>query len=216
MMEIAAMPRRVLALLALAPLAACAHDQNMSLSPAPAHMPLVQRAERVLDLATGANGLAPGEAKRLSGYLDGIEAGFGHRVATNATGPARAAIARIVAARGLSLTADPSLPAPSETSARVVVSQATATVSGCPDWAEGDVPASAGATSRNFGCATKTNLAAMIADPEDLTHGRDNGGASDPRVGVKAIQVWREAKPTGQGGLKTEGTGGGQGGGNGQ
>lgn len=87
---------------------------------------------------------------------------------------------------------------------RPVVANGTASVPGCPDWSQGQVVPSAGAAGRNFGCATAANLAAMVADPQDLARGRDAGPASDPRVTVKALKAWRDARTTGEGGLKAE------------
>ncbi|MBU3079028.1 CpaD family pilus assembly lipoprotein [Sphingomonas quercus] len=210
---------RPLPLLALALLAGCGHDQNMTIAPAPAHRPVVTSVDHPIDLAITTAGLAPGEAPRLAGFLAGLGVGRGDRVVTNAEGPARDAIARVVAAQGLLLGGDSGPPAQYGAAVRVVVSRATASVSGCPDW-QGGQRASAAATSGNFGCATNANLAAMIADPADLVRGRDNGGASEADVAVKAIKSWRDAKPTGEGGLKSDSTAGasgsGQGGGSGQ
>jgi pilus assembly protein CpaD len=53
----------------------------------------------------------------------------------------------------------------------------------------------------NFGCAVNSNLAAMIANPEDLIQGRDASGLVDPRTGTKAVDIYRDKKPTGAGGL---------------
>jgi pilus assembly protein CpaD len=91
-----------------------------------------------------------------------------------------------------------------ETTKLPVVAGDTATVPGCPDWSDADVATSVGATSHNYGCATNANLAAMIADPQDLVRGRAGDAGLDGRVSVKAIDTWRKARPTGEGGLKAE------------
>ena len=90
---------------------------------------------------------------------------------------------------------------------RVTLRRVAVGVPGCPDWSDEQVSTSSGALSRNFGCASLTNLAAMIADPHDLVHGRVGDG-SDPRISVRAIQMWRDGKPSGTTGLKAESAGG--------
>ena len=41
----------------------------------------------------------------------------------------------------------------------------------------------------------------MIANPEDLVHGRDSG-AMDTLAATKAVEMYRSKPPTGQGGLQ--------------
>jgi pilus assembly protein CpaD len=47
-----------------------------------------------------------------------------------------------------------------------------------------------------------SNIAAMIADPEDLIHGRDGTAVEDTRAAAKAVDMYRTKPPTGQGGLQ--------------
>ena len=54
----------------------------------------------------------------------------------------------------------------------------------------------------NLGCSVNSNLASMVANPEDLIHGRDDSGVGDTRTSTKAVQSYRNAVPTGQQGLK--------------
>ena len=54
----------------------------------------------------------------------------------------------------------------------------------------------------NFGCGVNTNLAAMVANPEDLVHGREGNGVGDPMTGAKAVDVYRSTPPTGTKGLQ--------------
>ena len=42
----------------------------------------------------------------------------------------------------------------------------------------------------------------MIANPEDLVHGREGSGVSDTITSSKAVDQYRKAPPTGQQGLK--------------
>jgi pilus assembly protein CpaD len=47
-----------------------------------------------------------------------------------------------------------------------------------------------------------SNLAAEIANPEDLIHGREAGGVTDDQTAVRAVDMYRTKPPTGQGGLQ--------------
>ena len=58
------------------------------------------------------------------------------------------------------------------------------------------------ASMSNFGCGVNSNLAAMVANPQDLVHGREGSGVGDSGTAAKAVDIYRKAVPTGQGGLK--------------
>jgi pilus assembly protein CpaD len=87
---------------------------------------------------------------------------------------------------------------------RIVVSRAVATVEGCPDYRHGNAAEYASSSTSNYGCATASNLAAMIANPEDLVIGHQGDRSGDARIAVKAIKTYRDAEPTGKQGLKEE------------
>ena len=75
-----------------------------------------------------------------------------------------------------------------------VVSAAGAAVPNCPDWSDKNRPPT-DAQASNYGCATAVNLAAMLADPNDLLHGKSAGpGGVD--TAVRAVRAWREIAPT--------------------
>ena len=57
------------------------------------------------------------------------------------------------------------------------------------------------ATSPGYGCAINGNLAAMVANPEDLIEGQAGTGETVVATGNKAITTYRDAQPTGAGGL---------------
>jgi pilus assembly protein CpaD len=83
-----------------------------------------------------------------------------------------------------------------------IVSAAGATVPNCPNWSDKDLPESEGQSS-NYGCATALNLAAMIADPNDLIRGRtDTTTGADPSIATRALKVWRESGQTGRQGVE--------------
>jgi pilus assembly protein CpaD len=54
----------------------------------------------------------------------------------------------------------------------------------------------------NFGCALNSNLAAMVANPEDLVHGREGSGVGDALTSAKAVGIYRKSEPTGSKGLQ--------------
>ena len=76
-----------------------------------------------------------------------------------------------------------------------------ATVPGCPDWSRASQPEFEASTGSNYGCATRSNLAAMIADPMDLVSPRIADG-TDPYEAAKAIRSWRDTPSTGRAGLE--------------
>ena len=84
---------------------------------------------------------------------------------------------------------------------RVVVTRSRASVPGCPDWSGHTADYGANATAPGFGCSINGNLAAMIADPQQLLHGATGTGETVIMSSTKAIETYREAKPTGAAGL---------------
>jgi pilus assembly protein CpaD len=181
------------------------------------HQPVVTRTDYTMDVWTGPSGLANGDSQRLSGWFESLQLGYGDRVSIDMgtaydSSNVRQEIGNIAARYGLLLQqAAPltqgELP---QGAARVVVSRLKATVPGCPDWSRPSIANMGGHTTPNFGCGTNSNLAAMIADPEDLLHGKTGNAAADAATSGKAIDVYRKAKTTGEGGLKIERSGGAQ------
>ena len=51
-------------------------------------------------------------------------------------------------------------------------------------------------------CSVNSNIAAMVANPEDLLHGRENGGLADTWTAARAIEMYRTTPPTGSRGLQ--------------
>lgn len=177
------------------------------------HQPVVERTNYTLDVTTGAGGLTVPEQRRLAGWFEAMNLRYGDRVAVDdplGSSATRAAVEELASRYGL-LVSDEAPVTPgfvNPGTARIVVTRSKATVPGCPDWsAKSDVNLN-NATSSNYGCAVNSNLAAMVADPEHLINGA--AGPSDTAVmsSNKAIGSYREAKPTGVGGLKSSGTSG--------
>lgn len=168
------------------------------------NQPVVERTDYVLDLSSGSDRLPASEKARLADWFDTLGLGYGDHIwveeAFGAT-PNRDDVARVAAEYGLLLDAGAPLTTGSVQpgSVRVIVGRSTASVPGCPNWER--KPAGPSGTSSNYGCATNSNLAAMIADPSDLVLGQA-GSVSDTATGTKAIKIYRETAPTGTKGLE--------------
>ena len=170
------------------------------------NQPVVSSSDYVFETRAGGDGLSAGEAERLAGWFDSLKLGYGDHVALDdpsGSGAARDAVARVAARYGLLLSASaPTAGGPLEPGAlRVVVSRSVAGVPNCPNWDRVSQPEPAASTMSNYGCAVNTNLAAMVADPADLIHGREGEAGRDARVAIKAIRTYRDAEPTGKMGL---------------
>jgi pilus assembly protein CpaD len=208
------------ALLTLGLTAACgldSHDgpltpvSNPSLTSV--NQPVVSRTDYVLDLSTG-GGLSPAEQSRLNAWFGSLQLGYGDRVYVDggyADPQARDDVARIAGGYGLLLSegAPVLAGAPQPGTVRVVVSRSVASVPGCPIWEDPQIGQST-RTSTNYGCAINSNIAQMVADPNDLVLGQTGPGVVDGRddAAVKAIKGYRDRALSGAGGtaVKAEGT----------
>ena len=179
------------------------------------HQPIVSRTDFIFDVNAQSGQLPAGELNRLKGWLTSLGLGYGDKIAiddpTGAAAGAHQQVAEIIAQAGLFLSdqAPITTATPIPGTIRIVVTRSTAKVENCPDYSRMSMPEFQSNTSSNFGCATNSNLAAMIARPEDLVRGRSGADVSDPAVGNKAIDALRKAAPTGAGGLKSASAGGG-------
>jgi pilus assembly protein CpaD len=176
-------------------------ENNMGLNSY--NQPVVQRTDYVLELANPGPGLPVAERARLRAWFTSLGLGYGDHVAVESpygNDPARTDVARVAAEYGLLLSdGAPVVPGrPEAGSVRVIVSRSVAHVPGCPFADNHQGPT---ATSANYGCAVNSNLAAMIADPNDLVLGQVGSATGDPATAAKAIKTYRDAKPTGAAGL---------------
>jgi pilus assembly protein CpaD len=169
------------------------------------NVPEVSRSDYVFDAATPDGSLSATERARLDGWFSGLELGYGDSIYVDAgyAGAARADVARVAGRYGLLLsdgapvTAGPVAPG----TVRVVVSRTRASVPNCPNWGQPSERTLDNAQLSNFGCSVNSNLAAMVANPEDLVHGREGGSVVDSRTGTKAVDSYRKKAPTGTGAL---------------
>ncbi|MBB4631001.1 CpaD family pilus assembly protein [Sphingosinicella soli] len=163
---------------------------------ASAKAPLVTQTILVHDLGyAGSDGLSGEQRKSLSEWFDGIGVRYGDRVSVDdqgsGSGVRRAAIASVLAEYGLLLSEQvPVTPGAGNAGARVVVMRAAATVPGCPDWTRGSNAEFEASTMSNYGCASESNLAAMVVDANDLVSGKAHTG-TDALTTVKAIETYR-------------------------
>jgi pilus assembly protein CpaD len=177
--------------------------------------PVVERTNYTFDVQTDRGGLSIPEQQRLAGWFTAMDLQYGDRISIEdplmnpATKEAISALAGrhgILVSDGAPVTAGYVQPG----SARVVLSRSSASVPGCPDWSvKSDMNYSNG-THPGYGCAINSNLAAMVADPEDLVTGDEGTGETYVRRSSKAVEAYRESAPEGAGGkLPGGGVGGG-------
>ncbi|WP_294120319.1 CpaD family pilus assembly protein [Sphingomonas sp.] len=204
--------RRHFVLLAIIPaLSGClatAQDKNPSAlrGVEPVNVPVVSRADYALDLTAPGGSLPSSEAGRLDGWFRSLQLGYGDNIYVD--GPdangARSDVARVagrfgmLVSNGAPVTAGDIAPG----TVRVVVSRTTASVPGCPNWSGRSQPNLENKSMSNFGCSVNANLAAMVANPEDLVQGREGSGIGDTLTATKAVESYRRATPTGDQGLK--------------
>ena len=186
-------------------LAACNTPDMPDKGVAAVNVPVVTSADYVFEAAAPDGALAPGEADRLNGWFQGLGIGYGDSIYVDGAyaEAARGQVSAIAGQYGMMVSAG----APVTTgmvapgTVRVVVSRRRASVPYCPNWS---VPAQPNYDNRNmsnFGCGVNTNIAAMIANPEDLIHGRDPG-STDVNTAAKAVQFYRATPPSGSKGLQ--------------
>lgn len=173
------------------------------------NVPVVTTADYVFDAAAPGGALAPGESERLNGWFQGLGLGYGDTVYVDgAYSPgARAQVAAIAGRYGMLIA--PGAPVTAGAlqpgSVRVVVARRRAVVPGCPDWSQASVNWD-NKSSSNYGCGVNSNIAAMVANPEDLLHGREGAAVTDSLTATRAVEMYRTTPPTGSKGLQSVNT----------
>lgn len=172
----------------------------------PVNVPVVTTADYVFDAAAPGGTLAPAEGDRLNGWFQGLGLGYGDTVYVDGgyAPTARAQVAAIAGRYGMIVT--PGAPvtagAVQTSSVRVVVARRRASVPGCPNWSQPSQPDWDNKSTSNYGCGVNSNLAAMVANPEDLLHGRQGAGVTDTVTATRAVEMYRSKPLTGQSELK--------------
>ena len=189
-------------------LAGCSHVpyDEPSRGVAAVNVPVLTRAEYIFDAAAPDGSLSAEESARLDGWFSSLNLGYGDSIYVDGAyaGAARDDIARsagrlgLLLSDGVPVTAGAVAPG----TVRVVVSRTRASVPNCPNWSEKSQPNFANKSMANTGCGVNSNLAAMVANPEDLIYGRAGSSSVDAMTSIKAIQSYRSTAPTGTEGLK--------------
>ena len=168
--------------------------------------PVVERSNYMLDVNTTSEGLPVSEQQRLTGWFESMNLRYGDRLSIDDGGNSLAvredvaAIASrygLLVSEGAPVTAGQSSPG----QARVVITRSTASVPDCPDWSHTAEANELNATNPNYGCSINGNLAAMVANPEDLVMGQQGTGETVVTTHTKAIETYRDQEPTGAAGL---------------
>lgn len=202
------MRRNLTAILLASAVAACTapHEYTADRGVEAVNQPVLNRSTFVLDVAAPDGMLAPEEVGRLDGWFQGLDLGYGDSIFVDGaySDAARAQVSSIAGKYGMLV-----LPAAPVTAGviqpgmvRVVVSRTRAEVPGCPNWSVPSQPNYKNRMMSNFGCSLNSDLAQMVADPQDLFHGREGNGYVDAITAAKAIQMYRKQVPTGEEGLK--------------
>lgn len=163
------------------------------------HQPVVERATYTLDLMGGVAGLPAGEGQRLDAWLAALGAAPGDTLAVDGTASPAAMtdLAAITGRHGLQAhgrsLASTGLPLAGML--RVALTRSSAHVPGCPDWGDHSAGQLDNRTSNNYGCAINGNIAAMVADPQDLLRGRSDVGGTQVMTSDNAIRTWRAREP---------------------
>lgn len=188
-------------------LAACATSGGPDVPAAgmePVNVPVVTRAHYVYDAAAYGGALAPGESERLDGWFRGLGVGYGDGIYVDGSSDvARSQVAQVASRYGLLVQAGaPAAGGPlSPGAVRIIVSRTEARVPNCPNWSGASQPNFGNTMAANYGCGVNSNIASMVANPEDLVHGHESTGLSDAQTAIKPVSVYRNAAPTGTKGL---------------
>lgn len=178
------------------------------------NVPVVTSADYVFDAAAPDGALAPGEADRLNGWFQGLGLGYGDSIYVDGSyaDAARGQIGAIAGQYGMAVSegapVTTGMVAPG--SVRVVVSRRRAVVPNCPNWSRVSEPNYYNRNIPNLGCAVNSDIAAMVANPEDLIHGREALGTGDVKTGSRAVIYYRSTPPSGTKGLQSISTKGSQ------
>jgi len=145
-------------------------------------------------------GLATDERERLDGFLGQINFRQSDSVYLVAVPNAQSASRKLLlgdylSGRGISIRSQRSdfgMKIPPNDAVSVVVRRYVATLPGCPDWS-GELTSYNNVPTSNWSCANATNLGLMVAEPEDLVHGRAPGLA-DGEASARSIDLYRKGE----------------------
>jgi pilus assembly protein CpaD len=156
------------------------------------NQPVVQRTNYAIDInLDGYDGVSMIERQRVSEWFEALQLGFGDRIAVDYGDGSASAIAEqqvtdLAVEHGMVVvkTAPVTSGAIAPGTARIVVSRSTASVPNCPNWEKPNDANFNSSNHPNYGCAVNSNMAAMVADPEDLVRGRKSRINKDLGAGI--------------------------------
>lgn len=161
------------------------------------HQPVVERTNYAIDVSTNGSDISPVETRRMAEWFDAMQLRYGDRVAIDygdgyAAPGVGEAITDLVENYGIRVggTAPVTPGAISPGTVRVIVTRSSASVPSCPDWSTTSDRNYDSSNHSNYGCSINSNIAAMIADPEDLVRGRDSKSL-DKNSGKNAVSGYR-------------------------
>ncbi len=161
------------------------------------HQPVVERTNYAIDVEANGGVISAAETQRMSEWFDAMQLRYGDRIAIDygdgyAAPAVRQTVLKLAGEYGIlvgdtaPVTNGPVAPG----TFRVVVTRSSASVPSCPDWSTTSERNFDSSNHSNHGCSINSNMAAMIADPEDLLRGRE-GKALDSNSGRAAVNAHR-------------------------
>ncbi len=146
------------------------------------NVPVVERTNFAIDVNSDSTyGIGGAEKVRLGEWLEAMKLGYGDRISIDygdsyANAAANQVVADMAAEHGVLMSDSAPLTAGRVTPGtyRIVVTRSSASVPNCPNWSKTTESNYNASTDPNYGCASNSNMAAMIADPEDLIRGRSD------------------------------------------
>jgi pilus assembly protein CpaD len=165
------------------------------------NQPVVERTNYAIDINLDSYaGISSSENARVTDWFDALKLGFGDRIAVDfGNGGRNAAVSQdlvdIAAKHGMMVqdTAPVTVGDIVPGTARIVVTRSTANVPNCPNWTKTTEANFNSSNHPNYGCAVNSNLAAMVADPEDLVRGRTSTIRTDIGAGRPPAAAKKDA-----------------------
>jgi len=202
------MARKSALVIVAAALSACQHvpqdlpDRGLE----SVNVPVVHRSDYALDVAAPDGSLSSSERARLDAWFRSLQLGYGDNIYVDGAyaETARNDVARVAGQYGMLINSGSPVTQGSipPGSVRVVVSRTRAEVPNCPNWSVPAQPNTNNRTMSNHGCAVNSNIAAMVANPEDLIHGREGDPYVNAAAAARGVGVYYSTPPTGKKGLQ--------------
>ncbi|MDE2227733.1 MAG: hypothetical protein KGL11_01650 [Alphaproteobacteria bacterium] len=155
------------------------------------------QAAHMVNFAPGSAALAPAEASSLRTFLGGGRVIGVTLVAGDSpiASARRARVSQTLDTLGYPHSVAPADPSFAADAVLVTVNREVAVPPACPNWTVIGPYDPSNAPSTNLGCATRTDLYLMVADPRDLVSGHPLAPA-DAAPSMHAVETYRTGKPS--------------------